>query len=89
MRSLLVAAALLALLPAAAPARRLLRRTGAPQRQCPRSSRYCVEGGGRVVAAFGRRGRTLLVAASTRRATGALRLGARRPATLRRSIRGL
>jgi len=103
---------------------RVLLRTGPPERSTSTAARYCVAGGGRLVARFARNGRTLLVATSSRRVSGRVvpgqrargrarvrRLGARRfavvsrgrvaavgvaskallrrPAALRRAVRGL
>ena len=103
---------------------RVLLRTGPAERTTPTAARFCVEGGGRLLAVFSAAGRTRLVATSSRSATarirrrGARRLAAglyrrgkrqffvvrhgrvttvgvaeqallRRPATLRRALRGL
>jgi hypothetical protein len=69
---------------------RVLRRTGPAERLGPRSARYCVEGGGGLVAAFTRSERTVLVATSSPRLTpsrvvpGQTLRQARRRARLRR-----
>ena len=72
----------------------VLRRTGPPEREGPRSARFCVEGDGRLLTVFSAAGRTLLVASSSRRLDGRVRPGAslravRRTIRLRRVGRGL
>ena len=56
---------------------RILLRGGPTDTATARSARYCVDGGGRVHAGFAANGRTVLVATTSRRATGRVKPGQR------------
>jgi hypothetical protein len=65
---------------------RVLLRTGPPLRQGPSSARFCVDGGGAVLAAF-QRGRTVLVASTSRQLAPGRAVPGTKLRDLRRTVR--